>query len=267
VYPGSNPDKGRLFALNKLATIIVLTRSISSDHTKKCVEAIERNTSRPYELFVLRDDPGSFGFSKDNNRIMRIAEGKYLVLVNDDCFVSPNWLDKMIAKAESDPKIGLVGAKLYGLDGKIQYHADWTNEKGEVENIAFALVLITRQVIEKIGFLNEYYRFGAEDSEYCILAKKAGFKLAMSDATALHIKNTSLDAKTIYLKTRGAFAFERTKGLPLPLLMFYIGWDSTYAIRKYMQKRVPSVFQKLRVGKYVVINSSQKRRRSVENFD
>ena len=93
----------------KTASIIVLTTSFSNQYTKKCLAAIEANTTLPYELFVLRDDKGSFGFSKDNNRLMKISEGEYIVLMNDDCFVQPQWLERMVKKAEEDPKIGLVG--------------------------------------------------------------------------------------------------------------------------------------------------------------
>ncbi len=91
-----------------VASIIIPTARLSSEITTRCLEAVERNTSLPYELFLVRDDPGHFGFSRENNRIMRISEGKYFILLNDDCFVHPEWLDRMVKKADSDDRIGIV---------------------------------------------------------------------------------------------------------------------------------------------------------------
>lgn len=229
-----------------VATIIVATAKLSSDVTSECLNAVEKNTNLPYELFLVRDDPDHFGFSRENNRIMRIAEGKYYVLLNDDCFVHPNWLEKMAQKAESDEKIGLVGARLSGLDGKIQYGADKAAPDGEIDNIAFALVLIKRSVVEKIGLMNESYRFGSEDSEYCVKARQAGFKLVISDAEATHLRNSSVDLHSLLLKSRGGFFLGRSRGQSLRSLVPIIGYDLTFPVRRQIKIKAPGVFTTLR---------------------
>jgi GT2 family glycosyltransferase len=229
-----------------VASIIVATAKPSSDVTRECLAAVEKYTSLPYELFVVRDDPAHFGFSRENNRIMRIADGKYYVLLNDDCFVHEGWLEKMIEMAESDDRIGLVGAKLSGMDGKIQYGADKTGPNGETDNIAFALVLIKRSVTEKIGLMNESYRFGSEDSEYCIKARQAGFKLAISEATATHLRNSSVDFRSLILKSRGGFYIGRSRGQSLTALMPIIGYDVTFPLRRTIRSKAPGVFGALR---------------------
>ncbi|MHB1908967.1 MAG: glycosyltransferase [Nitrososphaerales archaeon] len=236
----------------KIASIIVLTTGFSAEHTKKCVEAIETNTTLPYELFVLRDDKESFGFSKDNNRLMRIAEGKYIVLMNHDCFVHPNWLEKMVEKAEEDPNIGLVGARLSGPDGKLQYEVEKAAPNGDVESIAFALVLIKRDVIAKIGYMNENYRFGSEDSEYCMKAWAAGFRSVISGATATHIRNSSMNASSIIMKSRGWYFFRRSHGAKIIDIVPQIGWDSTYPMRVYILRKAPTAFKRLRLVKVLI---------------
>ncbi|HKW05185.1 MAG TPA: glycosyltransferase [Nitrososphaerales archaeon] len=229
-----------------VASIIVTTAHLSSDVTAKCLEAVERNTSLPYELFLIRDEPGHFGFSRENNRVMRIAEGKYLVLLNDDCFVHPKWLDRMVKKADSDERIGIVGAKLYGLDGKIQYEADKAGPDGDIDNIAFALVLIKRNVLDKIGFMNENYRFGSEDDEYCERAKQAGFRLVISDATATHLRNNSIDMSAMLLKTRGALFVKRSRGNSLLSTFPMMGYYLTIPLRQVVKRKAPAVYFALR---------------------
>lgn len=228
------------------ASIIIPTARLSSEITTRCLEAVERNTSLPYELFLVRDDPGHFGFSRENNRIMRISEGKYFILLNDDCFVHPEWLDRMVKKADSDERIGIVGAKLYGLDGKIQYEADKAGPDGDIDNIAFALVLIKRDVLTKIGFMNENYRFGSEDAEYCTKAKQAGYRLVISDATATHLRNNSIDVDALLLKTRGTFFLRRSRGQSILSLIPVMGYGLTFPLRRAIKTRAPSVFQFMR---------------------
>lgn len=236
----------------KIASIIVLTTSFSNQYTKKCLDAIEVNTKVPYELFVLRDDKGSFGFSKDNNRLIRICEGKYIVLINDDCFVNPGWLEKMVSKAEEDPEIGLVGAKVFGPDGLLQYNVERASPDGDVESIAFALVLIKREVISEIGLMNESYRYGSEDAEYCVRARKSGFRCVISEATAMHLKNMNQNSRSIVLRSRGGYFFRRSLGERTSRIIPTVAYDSTYPLRKFIMKKAPTAFVKLRKLKYLL---------------
>ncbi len=196
------------------ATIIVLTKSTQAEYTKKCLYLLEKNT-RDYELFVVRDDPSAFGFSKDNNRIMKIGLGDYFVLVNDDCFVTdPHWLEKMIAKAESDAKIGMVAPILRTLDGEIQYLVDKRMDaEGFVNVVAFACVLLKREMVDKIGYLDEAFRFGSEDNEYCQRALNNGWKIAIArDVSLIHLVNTSRDFRSLTEYMRGSLRMERMMG-------------------------------------------------------
>jgi GT2 family glycosyltransferase len=236
----------------KAASIIVLTTSFSSDFTRKCLASIEANTTLPYELFVLRDDKNSFGFSKDNNRLANISEGKYIVLVNDDCFVQPQWLEKMIEKAEEDPKIGLVGARLTGPDGVLQYNVERASSNGDIESVAFALVLIKREVISRIGMLNESYRYGSEDAEYCLRARKSGFRCVISQARAVHLKNMNQNSRSIVLRSRGGYFFRRSLGESPSRIIPTIAYDSTYPFRKFILKKAPKAFLRLRKVKIFV---------------
>jgi GT2 family glycosyltransferase len=236
----------------KTASIIVLTTGFSNDYTRKCLEAIEAYTTLPYELFVLRDDKNSFGFSKDNNRLMKISEGRYIVLMNDDCFVEPQWLERMVEKAEEDPKIGLVGARLSGPDGILQYNVEKALPNGDVDSVAFALVLIKREVISKIGMMNESYRYGSEDAEYCLRARRNGFRCVISQATAVHLKNMNQNSRSIVLRSRGGYYFRRSLGEKRSSIIPTVAYDSTYPFRKFIMKKAPSAFARLRRIKILV---------------
>jgi GT2 family glycosyltransferase len=256
---------------SKVATIIVLTASTTSENLRYCLECIENYTHLPYELFILRDERTDFGFSRENNRIIRIAEGKYIVLINDDCFVHENWLEKMIKAAETSNDIGLVGARLYYPDGqiqtsgasfryangRIQFFND-TSLKFENAAVVFALVLIKREVIQRVGFLDEKFTLGGEDYDYCYRASKAGFKIVTSEATATHLVNAS--SKTIRAsirKQKGWLVFGKRYGVPTHKLYMRWLWMGTYPARLAMRKHSPRVFSTLKKVRSIVLRSSR----------
>jgi GT2 family glycosyltransferase len=238
---------------NKIATIIVLTSSLSSAHTRECLESLERETKPPYEVFVLRDDRKSFNFSHDNNRIMRIAEGKYIVLLNDDCIVHENWLEKMVSAAEKGKDIGIVGAVLYNPEGSVQTAGENTNLvdgipfyendtafKFERDTVIFALVLFKRELIEKIGFLDERFVLGYDDHDYCLRARRAGFRIVMSEATATHFARTSSNTLSAKIKKRrGWLVYTRKYGRSLSTARIArsLLWYYTYPARRFFERK------------------------------
>jgi GT2 family glycosyltransferase len=61
----------------------------------------------------------NIGFAAGNNLGYRYASGKYVVILNNDTVVDPNWLQSLVSLMESDPKIGVTQSKLFAMDGKL----------------------------------------------------------------------------------------------------------------------------------------------------
>jgi GT2 family glycosyltransferase len=59
------------------------------------------------------------GFATACNTGANYANGKYLIFLNADCTVTPNWVEPMIELLESDPEIGMVGNLQLGNNGLI----------------------------------------------------------------------------------------------------------------------------------------------------
>lgn len=173
-------------------SIIIPTFNHLEDCLKPCLEAIQRNTRKddcevivvsngstdgteayvqslgePFRLIADRD---RLGFPKACNLGMRAASGGYLILLNNDAFLldqnSNRWINILESPFRSDPQVGITGPFMV-----------W-NWPGNSDFLIFFCVMIKRQVLDTIGGLDEIFgNGGCEDVDYCIRAKRAGFKI------------------------------------------------------------------------------------------
>jgi len=153
-------------------------------------------------------------FSENNNFAIRYARKKYdpdyyLLLNNDVIITDRYWLKKLVNSAKKY-NAGIVGCQLLYPNGNIQHagvligyyggrnrgrgekYTDQYNKIEEVPGVTFALVLISKQVIEKVGLLDENFHMGFEDVDYCIRARQDGFKIIYDGKIkAIHLEGFS----------------------------------------------------------------------------
>jgi hypothetical protein len=166
------------------------------------------------------------GFSKANNIGLAAAKGKYLLLLNPDTIVQEDTFEKMISFFESTPDAGLAGCKILNPDGTLQlacrrsFPGPWTsfckvtglsnlfpnskifakynltflneNETYEVDAISGSFMMIKREVLEKVGNLDEQFFMYGEDLDWCYRIQKAGFKVYyVHNTQIIHYKGES----------------------------------------------------------------------------
>lgn len=54
----------------------------------------------------------NLGFAGGNNLGFKVAKGKYILMLNNDTEVEPDFLEPLVAKMENDPHIGIVSPKI-----------------------------------------------------------------------------------------------------------------------------------------------------------
>jgi GT2 family glycosyltransferase len=168
----------------------------------------------------------NLGFSRGNNRALRVAEGEYVLLLNPDTIVHRGTVRAMLDFAQSHPSVGVVGPKQYGGSGLIQYEAavdfpniwnvlcDWTmlsrifpksklfcgrkmgywghEDDREVPAIAGSAMLIRSSVLREVGLLDGTM-FMAEDMDLCQRIRKAGWSVFyLGSSSIVHYGGESL---------------------------------------------------------------------------
>jgi GT2 family glycosyltransferase len=84
---------------------VIVYDNASSDGTP---EYIEQN----FPQIKIIKGTKNLGFGGANNLASEQAQGKYLAFVNDDAYVTPNWLEALVKLLEIDTTVGCAGAEI-----------------------------------------------------------------------------------------------------------------------------------------------------------
>ncbi|MEP6899461.1 MAG: glycosyltransferase, partial [Rhodanobacter sp.] len=174
---------------------------------------------------VLNDD--NRGFAAANNQGLALATGDYLVMLNNDTYVTPGWVATLVAHLRRSKKLGMLGPvtnnignearidiRYDSMDEMLQLAADYTRRHAgqltPLRTAAFFCVMMSRQVYEKVGPLDEAFGIGFfEDDDYCRRVEQAGWTIACADDVFVH-HNLSASFNKLKQETRQAL-FEANK--------------------------------------------------------
>ncbi|MFH1190128.1 MAG: glycosyltransferase family 2 protein [Candidatus Omnitrophota bacterium] len=193
--------------------------------TKDCLEHIVKNTRYPYRLILVDNASGkdteeylrkfvsdnpdkaklirnehNAGYIKAINQGLAVSSAPYVCMMNNDTLPAPGWLERMVAFAEAHPDVGLINPQCGGHSGSSvdSYAATLERNKGrymEMNQCQGFCMLVKREVIDKIGALDEAYGVGGyDDTDYSIRAHKAGYRsVSIRDAYVYHRIHASFD--------------------------------------------------------------------------
>lgn len=209
------------------AEIIVVDNNSSDD---SCLMMQER-----FPSVKLIQNKENFGFPKGNNIGVQEAQGKYVCILNPDTVVAEDTFTKILAFAEEQQDLGIIGCRL--IDGKgnflpeskrgiptpwvaftkvlglykffpkwkifNQYYAQHINENenGKVEILVGAFMLMTRELYNDLNGFDENCFMYADDIDlsYRVLQKqKSNYYFA--ETTVLHYKGESTIKDERYMK-------------------------------------------------------------------
>jgi GT2 family glycosyltransferase len=151
------------------------------------------------------------GFIKANNKGLRASRGKYVLSLNNDAVVRPGALDILIDFLESHPESGACGPKILNPNGSLQgqcrrgfptpmsalyyflrlhrlfprnrkfghylmTHLD-PDRTSEVDSLSGACMMVRRDVMDRVGLMDESFTMYGDDLDWCYRIKQAGWKV------------------------------------------------------------------------------------------
>ena len=247
---------------------VLVVDNASSDGS---VEAI-RAAFPAVELLV---NKGNLGFSAGNNEGIQYAlhgGADYVLLLNNDTQVERNALTALVAGCEADPAVGLASGKVYYFDRpQVIYYAGAKQgrlpllprvigvgeedhgqyeQAQEVDYVWGQAMLIKRQVIESVGLLDPQFFMYYEDLDYCLRAKRAGYKIVCLPAARVWhkiAKGTEGDYLTRWqYKAASMWRFHRKYsriGWPHALLLTVVtlGWITVREVARGNWRPLPQM--------------------------
>jgi GT2 family glycosyltransferase len=139
----------------------------------------------------------NLGVAKANNIGIKAAKGDFVVLFNNDVVADPLWLFELVKTVVQSPKIGIAsGVILQGKPSDILWEAgksidvftgatwrigygDKLNKLGKAQDIDFfstCAALIRKDLVKKIGLIDEGYFIYGEDADWAFSARRAGYE-------------------------------------------------------------------------------------------
>jgi len=185
----------------------------------------------------------NLGFGAGNNTGMRVASGRYFLLLNADAWLREDALERLVAFADEHPEAAVVGPRLLNPDGTLQrsvrgypspwriateyfflrklaprsralnafYGAGFDHESvREAEFLGGACLLVRREAVDSIGGFDEDFFLMSEEVDWCYRFRQAGWKvLFYPGAEAFHVLTSSVNPAQFQLLVRGHLRFLR----------------------------------------------------------
>jgi hypothetical protein len=181
------------------------------------------------------------GFARAINQGIAATTGAYVMVLNPDCFIEHGSLAALIGYLRAHPRTGVVGPRMIGRDGKLQYSArafpdpltflfnryslltrlfpgnpysrryllsDWDHASVRpVDWLSGACLMVRRTAIDQVGPLDEAYFMFNEDVDWCRRMKQGGWEVVYVPEAMIHhdigASRRRVAAKVIVERHRG----------------------------------------------------------------
>ena len=188
---------------NNIGEIIIVDNA-SSDGS---VELIQQC----YHQAMLIQNKTNPGYTAAMNQALRVGSGRYLMQLNPDTIVQPGGFIPIIQYMDEHPEVGICTPRILNSDGSLQkqcrrssarpwdvityftrlsslfpksrvfgrYLLTWApdNEILEVEAVSGSCMLIRREVLDRVGYLDEDFFAYQEDADLCFRVREKGWKI------------------------------------------------------------------------------------------
>lgn len=238
------------------------------------------------------------GFPKGNNIGVAAARGKYICILNPDTVVAEDTFTKVLAFAEKQNNLGIVGVKLVDGTGNFlpeskrgiptpfvaftkitglykifpttfgKYYAQHLseNETGKVDILVGAFMLMKRDLYNKIGGFDENCFMYSDDIDLSYMALQKGkSNYYFSETSVIHYKGESTIKDGTYMKRfQQAMNFFYKKHFRVSFLFsvfMKMGIVFFSLVKMFQGKPKP----KSKPKKYILVSDDEILRKKIEN--
>ena len=194
---------------SKLSFEVIVVDNGSEENIQYLISNIK--TTHQNIKIKLIENKKNLGFAKASNQGIKIAKGKYILLLNPDTIIPKETLSFMISFMEKNKKTGIATCRVELPSGELDdachrgfptpwnalchfsglgkffpkskffngYHLGYQNmdKIHEIDACVGAFLLVRRQAGEEVNWLDEDFFWYGEDLDFCFRVKKSGWKI------------------------------------------------------------------------------------------
>lgn len=152
----------------------------------------------------------NLGFAGGVNRGVQAAlerGASFICLLNNDTLVESGFIEPLVARARSTPTAGIIGGKIFYAEppgllwfagGRIDQRRGFTTHRGQdlpdsavfsrpgfVDYITGCLFFVRAELFEQLGPLDESLFMYAEELDFCLRARRAGYRCFYEPAAVI----------------------------------------------------------------------------------
>lgn len=179
-----------IFKTTKLDLLgkVILINDCDDEYTNNCLNNIKEKYGNK---ILLEKNPKNLGFVGSTNRGMELSKSDYVLLLNTDCILTKNAIEKMMKAMQTDDKIGLLSPiSSNAANLTLEMFEGFTfNDMNNLLESKFSgmlfdactvvgnCLMISRECMNKAGYLDTAYGLGyGEETDYQFNAMSKGFK-------------------------------------------------------------------------------------------
>lgn len=234
------------------------------------VRVIEQEYGQYVKKIIVNNS--NLGFSGGNNVGINFAlddNCDVVLLLNNDTIVEPDFLSKLVETSIRHPDVGILTSRInYYLEKDIIWFAGGHISKVRASGFSYGIgkhernyledrycnfisgccMYIKREVIERIGLLDENYFLYLEDSDYSYRAHKAGIKMLYASASKIYHKVSATTSKTdsflvLYFGIRNRLYFSKKNFFWLYYFIAIIYLALTFSVKIFFLKDSSKAFE------------------------
>ncbi|MCL4289637.1 MAG: glycosyltransferase family 2 protein [Thermoleophilia bacterium] len=186
-------------------------------------------------------EQGNVGMGGGNNAGMRVASGRYFLLLNPDAWLHPGAAERLVALADASPDVAVVGPRLLNPDGTLQrslraFPTVWRlateylfvrklaprstllnplyvggfdhAEARDADWVSGACLLVRRAATEEVGLFDEDFFMFSEETDWCYRFRRAGWRVVFCpEAEVTHVGGVSHGGSLYHENLRGHLRF------------------------------------------------------------
>jgi GT2 family glycosyltransferase len=302
---------GRLKLKPEIEVSVIIVNWNGRHHLEECLDSLGGQTFKHFETILVdngsRDGsvswvrekfpwvrvlalPENTGFCYANNLGYEISRGRFVVLLNNDTRVEPDWLFCLYERMKNDDRIGLCASRIVGYDnghvldaagdgydfcgvGFRRGHgenADLFEHCQEVFGACAAAGMYRKSVLEDIGFLDEGFFAVGEDIDLSFRARMAGYRcIYVSDAVVRHKISETIGVGSDFqiYQSRRNVEYVYFKNMPLMLIFLTLPMHLLYNLLTFAQALAegrPRVFLKAKADFLMNFGDIYRKRRAIQ---